>query len=408
MSRLIRVCFVASRSGINGVWTDTYNEMFKHARDVGVYPILVYPTQDTDEIVTRELDDRTEIAVPYRSQTLNTRLSLINYLSWWYDDLTYSKTIFEVVKNLDVDVFQLLSSVTCYVLKGRVNAPLVMFGAGSAAMGETKLGLKARLLLNYFEIPLERRLAKSSDHVVCVTEAVRDFYLKKVKLRPGSTSIVPWGVDTDTFRPENRDDSLIDKYGLRQRFSILSVGRVIPIKGFDILIRAIHQLSKRLGNDCVRLLIVGPSSEMWNYEGDNLYASSLRRYVKENHLEDVVIFTGPLRHDVVARLMASADVFALASRAEGMGLVILEAMASGRPVVASNVGGIPEVVDRNQVGFTFTPGDYDTLSDILLMLYQDASLREKIGIRAREASLMYTWRRAVASLGKIYASIGRG
>jgi glycosyltransferase involved in cell wall biosynthesis len=89
-----------------------------------------------------------------------------------------------------------------------------------------------------------------------------------------------------------------------------------------------------------------------------------------------------------------------------MGLVILEAMATGLPVVASHVGGIPEIVDANDVGFTFPSGNSGALAMRLLALYKDARLRREIGDRARRVAVeKYAWKQIMCSLHDVYAKV---
>jgi glycosyltransferase involved in cell wall biosynthesis len=402
---MIRACFVTPRSGISGLWSDFYAEMFRHAREVGIEPVLVERVSETVKPTTSK-NGITRILVPYKSKTLVV-VGPINYLSWWLDDYFFSLKVADAVKNLDVDVFHLLSSVTGYVLKRKgIEKPIFLFGWASAAIGETNLELKAKLIVDKFEVPMEKRLVRPIDHVVCVTEAVRDFYLK-LGVSPSRLSVVPGGVDIDLFRPRDSGETIRSARGLDGRFTIISVGRIIPIKGFDTVLAAVKGLSEKVGKEKVRLLIVGSPSELWAH-GDvsNPYFAKLKDYVASNGLAAVVTFTGPLPHSALAELLAACDVFVLGSRAEGMGLVILEAMASGLPVVASHVGGIPEIVDANDVGFTFPSGNSGVLTERLLALYKDARLRREIGERARRVAVeKYSWQQIMSSLHDVYANV---
>jgi glycosyltransferase involved in cell wall biosynthesis len=405
--KTIRACFVTPRSGITGVWSDLYAEMFKHAREAGIEPVLVHRVAENEKAAIIK-KDVTEILIPYKNKTLNV-FGPLDYMSWWLDDYLFSVRVADAVKDLNVDVFHLLSSVTGYVLKRKgISEPILMFGWASAAIGETNLELKARLIVNSFEVPVERRLVRSIDHIVCVTEAVREFYLK-MGVTPSRLSVVPGGVDIDLFRPRVGSEAIRRERGLDGRFTIISVGRIIPIKGFDTVLRAVKELSGRTGRDKVRLLIVGSPSELWVHgKVSNPYYSKLKEYVASNDLSTVVTFTGPLPHTALAELLAASDVFVLGSRAEGMGLVILEAMASGLPVVASHVGGIPEIVDYNDVGFTFPSGSSATLAERLLSLYNDARLRREIGERARGVAVeKYSWKQIMSSLHDVYVKVLR-
>jgi glycosyltransferase involved in cell wall biosynthesis len=403
--RNIRACFVTPRSGITGVWSDLYTEMFEHAAEAGVEPVLVHRVAETEKAATIK-KDVTEVLVPYKNKTL-TVFGPLDYMSWWLDDYLFSVKVASAVKNLDVDVFHLLSSVTGYVFKRKgIGKPILMFGWASAAIGQTNLEFKAKLIVDKFEVPMEKRLVRSIDHVVCVTQAVREFYLK-LGVSPSRLSVVPGGVDVDLFRPRDSGETMPRAPGLDGRFTIISVGRIIPIKGFDTVLEAVRALSEEVGKEKVRLLIVGSPSELWVHgEASNPYFAKLKDYVASNDLSAVVTFTGPLPHSALAELLAACDVFVLGSRAEGMGLVILEAMATGLPVVASHVGGIPEIVDANDVGFTFPSGNSGALAMRLLALYKDARLRREIGDRARRVAVeKYAWKQIMCSLHDVYAKV---
>lgn len=401
--KTIRACFVTPRSGITGVWSDLYAGMFKYAREAGIEPVLIHRSNASGGASLRQGVE--EVVVRSRDRTVQS-FGPLSYLSWWVDDYSYSLRVAEAAKELNVDLFHLLSSVTGRVLKSKgIRRPLVMFGWSSAAIGQTSLDLKARILVDYVEVPVERLLVTSVDHVVCVTEPVRSFYLRMMP--PRKLSVVPGGVDVDLFRPDRADPSLAAEYGLEGQFTIVSVGRIIPVKGFDILLEAVARLCRQLGPEKVRLLIVGSPSELWAHAGgSNPYFSRLKDYVSTNGLGGVVTFTGPLPHSTLSRLLPLADVFVLASRAEGLGLVILEAMASGLPVVGSRVGGIPEVVEGNNVGFTFPAGDSAALKERLLELYGDRAFGREIGARGRRvAEARYSWRQIMSSLYEVYARV---
>lgn len=405
----MRVCFVAARVGVGGVWQDFYSEFFMYARTHGIDPILVYPSGTAKAVTSLRRNDRVEIAVPYRSKALHASFGLVNYPSWWVDELAYSLTVAPTVRELDPDAVHLISSLTTYILKNeaKVRSPLVLNAAGSAGTGSTLPTLQEKLLLRLVETPMERKLARAADHIVCLTSAIRKFYAEQIGIKPASMSVIPWGVDISKFTPEKMTDGSRDEFGSRGRFCVVSVGRMIPIKGFDILLRAVKRLADAVGYEKVKLLIVGPASDTWEYGGTNKHFNELKAYVNGNDLDEVVKFTGGLAHDRLAILLASSDAFVLASRAEGQGIVILEALASGLPVVASRVGGIPEIIGNSSAGFLFAPGNDEELFQILLNLFRNPTLRQNAKVTARQLAEAYSWERILGSLGDVYRSLQR-
>jgi glycosyltransferase involved in cell wall biosynthesis len=160
--------------------------------------------------------------------------------------------------------------------------------------------------------------------------------------------------------------------------ALLSVAAVIPGKGHDVLIDALAPLRGLHWHcQCVGSL-----------ERDPAFAERLRRRVLDSGMKSRVRFSGPQVEADLARSYAAADVFVLPSRAETYGMVIAEALARGLPIVAANVGGVPEAlgqgVDGTRPGMLVPPGDPAALRDALRNWLEDASLRRRLRVAARE------------------------
>ncbi len=150
----------------------------------------------------------------------------------------------------------------------------------------------------------------------------------------------------------------------------ISVGRLVPVKGHADLIRGFaHALSEQ--EDLVLLLA-----------GDGELRDELTALVAELSLGDRVRFLG--WRDDTADLLAGSDIFVLPSLNEGLGLVLIEAMAANLPVVATRVGGVPEVVEEGQTGLLVEARNPDRISNAILRLARDRALRERMGRAGRE------------------------
>jgi glycosyltransferase involved in cell wall biosynthesis len=158
------------------------------------------------------------------------------------------------------------------------------------------------------------------------------------------------------------------------RKCVLYVGRVNEKKGVGDLIRAFEIVSNRQ-RDCV-LAVAG--------SGDMKYVEGLVKEVSRAGLDDRVYFLGPVPNREMPALMRAADIIAYATReGEGIPRALLEGMACGKPVVATEVAGIPEAVIDGVTGFVVKPRDIAALADRLSILLMDDSLRREMGLKAR-------------------------
>lgn len=161
---------------------------------------------------------------------------------------------------------------------------------------------------------------------------------------------------------------------------ILFAGRLYPLKGVSDLIEAIHPLSKEKD---IRLILAGALR-------DERYVTKLKNRVAELGMDDIVRFCGVLDQTALLREFQRASVLVLPSYQESAPMVIQEAMAAGLPVIASNVGGIPDQIVDAKTGFLINPGDIESLSSRLRDTLNDQSLRSAFSTSAREiASNIY-------------------
>ena len=165
-------------------------------------------------------------------------------------------------------------------------------------------------------------------------------------------------LEPSVFKEKNiRKDNLIEK----EVINFLMVGSLEQrYKGFDIALRAISQLKT---NKKFTINIVG----------EGIYLEELKELVRELNLSEVVNFCGKVSHEEVLRLMILCDIFLMPSRTEGLPRALIEAMAMGAPAIGSNVGGIPELLDRE---FIFTNENYSELSKMILKLINSSEINQ--------------------------------
>ncbi len=239
--------------------------------------------------------------------------------------------------------------------------------------------------------PPERRwcepaLASFVAAVVATTKGELE-ELRAEGAQPRITTVVPCGVDTARFAPVTMRPESAGR--------VVSVGRLVERKGVDDLIRSLPKLPG------VRLIIAGGSTR----SGD---ADARRLHTVADCLEvsDRVDLIGPLDHEDVPQLLRSADVVACVPWYEPFGMVALEAMACGIPVVVSAVGGLRRLVVDRETGLHVPPRDPDRIASSIRKLLDDADLRARLGANgARRAASFYTWSRVTDLLLQLYVRV---
>ena len=226
------------------------------------------------------------------------------------------------------------------------------------------------------EAAIDRRMGRRFDRIVAVSDAVREFLVSD------------YGYDADrvtTIRngwegaPLPRTQSAVP--------TIVAVGNLRVEKGHAVLLRALVSVKREVPD--VRVVLVG----------DGPLRGDLERLTQVLELEDSVEFTGAV--DDVWPELAAADVFAMPSLSEPLGIAAMEAMAAGVPVVGSDVGGIPEVV-RPDTGYLVPPDDPDALATRLIELLRDKEKRTEMGAVARTTAEGYTMTRMLDAYVRLY------
>lgn len=213
-----------------------------------------------------------------------------------------------------------------------------------------------------------RQRAQEAEFVAYVSDFARDQLLANIDAADWpKLHLVRCGLDADVFdangRPERTSGDAIE---------LLSVGRHVAVKSQAVMLRALAQLRSRGTN--ARLTLIG----------DGPLHADLRRLAAELELGDAVDFAGALGQDDIPSHLQRADVFCLSSAAESLPVVLMEAMASGLPVVTTDVGGIAELVDDGVSGLLTPSGDHAAFADALERLCGDPGLRAEMGAAGRQ------------------------
>jgi glycosyltransferase involved in cell wall biosynthesis len=207
-------------------------------------------------------------------------------------------------------------------------------------------------------------------------------YGKKIKC-------IPNGINIEDFHPTDSKENTKKIIGLEGKTVILFLGSLFPIKGPDILLRAIPAIIKKENN--IRFVFAGG--------GDSQHYINMAR---DLGISNYVRFPGYLNQNEKIAYLQASDIFVLPSRMECFPLVCLEAMASGLPVIASNVGGIPDAIKDNENGLLIPPDDYQTLSSSILMLLNGDQLRKNLGEKGSSTASRYSWAAIAEETVEVY------
>ena len=208
---------------------------------------------------------------------------------------------------------------------------------------------------------------------------------------PGDYEIIPNGIDLEHF---STDVAPIEEF-CDGKQNILFLGRLEFRKGVNYLLKAFLEIKQEIPNS--RLIIVGPGTRLRRrYE----------KWVRRHRLEDDVVFVGYAAYADVPRYYKTADVFcAPATSRESFGIVLLEAMAVGKPIVATNIEGYAAVVTQGEDGLLVPPQDENSLAQALISLMSDEALREQMGARGKLKAREYSWELVAGRILDYYARV---
>jgi glycosyltransferase involved in cell wall biosynthesis len=224
-----------------------------------------------------------------------------------------------------------------------------------------------------FQRQIERLIGKSSSHVICISEAVKGYFQRRWDDNSLPMSVVHYGINANYFSSARFEDVENLRTSLNIPKGVLVFGiiaRLVKQKGIDYLLESYRSYLDE-ASQATKLIIVGAGPD----------DEKIREQIERLKVSKNVILAG-FREDINI-VMQVFDVFVLSSRFEGFGLVLLEAMASKRPIIATRVSAIPEVVEDNVSGILVPFGDQGKMKDAFLAM-EDESTRKKFGANGEE------------------------
>jgi glycosyltransferase involved in cell wall biosynthesis len=218
---------------------------------------------------------------------------------------------------------------------------------------------------------INRILSKMTDKIVAVSEDVKKDIIRYGKVEPSKIVVIPNGIDTEKFNPKGNFADIRKEFSIKKGALVAGfVGRIVLAKGLEYLIDSIPYIKEECKN--IKFLIIGEGS----------LVERLHEQAKENKVYDYIIFAGGRRD--IPDILSCIDVFVMPSIAEGLPNALLEAMAMGKPIIATEIGGIPEVIKNGVNGLLVPPRDPRALATAIKGLIGNDQLAAQMGQAARD------------------------
>jgi D-inositol-3-phosphate glycosyltransferase len=318
----------------------------------------------------------------------------------YLDEFVDGVEAWRITRGFDYDLIHAhywLSGVVGLTLRERWSVPMLqMFHT----LGDLKnrVARRAADLEPTVRLEEEARVIASAERLVAASVAERSYLTRHAGADPSRIAVVPCGVDTELFMPGDADDARA-ALGLAGGPLILYVGRLAPIKGLETLLDVIALLDRR--GRRVRLMVVGGEAD----EPRGGHEADLHARIAALGIGDLVEFVGPQPQERLRTHYIAADVTVLPSHYESFGMVALEAMACGSPIVASRVGGLTTTVRDGVTGFLVPEGDVNALAGRLETLLGDADLRWRLGREGVRWAAQHRWPCVAEAICREYAQL---
>lgn len=378
-------------------------ELTRHLGQAGVH-VDVF-TRSQDEHVPHVLHDlgygNRVVHVPSGPEKPISKKQMAGYIPEFVDNIRQ----FTLEKNLSYDLIHShywMSGIAGQVLKEVWQVPVVhMFH--TLGMMKNRVARSESEVEGSYRIEGERRVMQTANRIIVATPAERAQLEFLYQFSPRKVVAIPPGVDTARFYPIPADEAKA-VIGIPQEDDmILFVGRIEPLKGVDTLIRAIADMHKNgvLEKYPHYLSIIGgdpsASERKMNQEMDRL-----QQLCQELGIGDTVIFLGKRSQDALPYYYSAASVLVVPSHYESFGMVALEGMACGTPVVASQVGGLAFLVQDGVTGYVVPDGEPHLLGERLTQLISSPELRAQMGAQAAAYAREYAWEKITEQIIRVY------
>jgi len=247
-----------------------------------------------------------------------------------------------------------------------------------------------------FRIQSEKDIVSTADCIVTSTLEEKNSLINLYDGEPAKIQVIPPGVDLDFFHPRDKKTARTELMLQDYQRIMLFAGRLQPFKGLELLL---HSLTYLPNHGTMRLLIVGGNAG----KADEL--TKMNTLVDKLGISTMVEFVGAVGHEKMPVFYNAADICVIPSYHESFGLVAVEALASGTPVLASRVGGLATIVEDGKTGYLFDGRSPETLATYLCLLLSENEIRNSMASAARLSAKKYNWALTASNTLNIYKAL---
>jgi spore coat protein SA len=370
----------------------------------GVYPIpgkkatsVELVVQKTSNLLQKDVDVII-FGKKTKNQSFNERLGNITYYRYYFHSKTYIQNVVQQLQKDKPDIIQIENrpKFVKFIRQAIPSAKIILTLHSVTFISPPYM--RKRLLNNYLT---------QTNVIVVNSHFLKNYVLGKTNLDSKKIIVNHLGVNIDQFKPKWQLDStaslemLRKKLGVSQNKILLYVGRLVEIKGVHHILEAMPEIIQ--ADPSIRLIIAGSPF------GHRAYADHLKKLAES--VRDYVVFTSFIPNDKIHELFQLSDILLVPSaQKEAFGLVNLEAMSTGTPVIATKSGGIPEIIEHGKTGYLIDPFNIrqDLTKHILELLSSPLKLKRMGKKCVLQVRNYFTWQHTVNRQLKLYRQLHEG
>ncbi|MEF8834915.1 MAG: glycosyltransferase family 4 protein [Candidatus Thermoplasmatota archaeon] len=256
-------------------------------------------------------------------------------------------------------------------------------------------GKKRKMIRGFYDRAIGQTVLDSTDKIIGVSGNEISLLRERFEIPDEKIEVIPNGIDPDEFEPIPEGDKFRESFDIEGNL-ILYTGRLASNKGLLNLIDSMPKVLEEKPD--TTFVCVGEDEGM---------EEQMKRKARKLGVEDSLLITGYIEdYDVFKSAYSAADIHVLPSEYEAFGIVLLEAMMCETPCIGTDVGGVPEVIDKGETGFIVDYGDIEGLASKILNLLRNPELRKKMGEKGRKRVLEnFTWKKVAKKVERVYEEL---